>query len=138
MEPDELDYGHYCIHGTNIGTPGGTDYLCGLCESGFDTPVSVATYEVGVGVSDQRLWPPSTKPHFSRDDALADLSKGAAWCDELNARHIEGAYLLACFHKRETTVWACEHCTLGRPCSYHRNLGYDASVEAVRLEYETI
>jgi hypothetical protein len=49
-EPDELDYGRYCKHDTNIGTPGGSDYLCGDCESGRDILIQVERWEVKVFV----------------------------------------------------------------------------------------
>ena len=32
---EQVEYGNYCIHGTNIGTPGGADLMCGACEDGY-------------------------------------------------------------------------------------------------------
>ena len=31
---EQIEYGDHCIHGVNIGTPGGADLMCGLCEDG--------------------------------------------------------------------------------------------------------
>lgn len=32
---DQLYYGRTCVHGRNVGTPGGYDILCGDCEMGY-------------------------------------------------------------------------------------------------------
>ena len=46
MEPlwEQVAFGDHCIHGTAVGTPGGADLLCGMCEMGMThlTPVTVA------------------------------------------------------------------------------------------------
>ena len=34
---EQIEYGDRCIHGTNIGTPGGADLMCGACEEGLTT-----------------------------------------------------------------------------------------------------
>jgi hypothetical protein len=47
-EREQLLYGDHCIHGTAIGTPGGADFLCGLCEDGYDTWVEDPTYELTI------------------------------------------------------------------------------------------
>jgi len=31
---EQIEYGGYCVHGTNTGTPGGADLMCGACEAG--------------------------------------------------------------------------------------------------------
>ena len=28
-------YGRRCMHGVNVGTPGGFDLMCGFCEDGY-------------------------------------------------------------------------------------------------------
>jgi len=33
---EQIEYGGRCRHGTAIGTPGGYDLMCGLCEDGFN------------------------------------------------------------------------------------------------------
>lgn len=33
---EQIEYGmNICIHGRNLGTPGGADLMCGDCEAGF-------------------------------------------------------------------------------------------------------
>ncbi len=32
---EQVEYGHRCMHGTPLGTPGGADLMCGLCEDGL-------------------------------------------------------------------------------------------------------
>lgn len=39
--------GDHCIHGTYVGTPGGGDYLCGLCEEGWTYWVKAPWYQLG-------------------------------------------------------------------------------------------
>lgn len=34
---EQMEYGSYCKHGTNVGTPGGADLMCHNCEMGYDT-----------------------------------------------------------------------------------------------------
>ena len=39
-DQEQLEYGNVtCVHGMNLGTPGGADFMCGECESGFDKRV---------------------------------------------------------------------------------------------------
>ena len=33
---EQIEYGIHCQHGTALGTPGGADLMCGLCEDGLD------------------------------------------------------------------------------------------------------
>ena len=39
--------GDYCVHGVYVGTPGGADYLCGLCEDGLTFFVKRPLYQLG-------------------------------------------------------------------------------------------
>lgn len=41
---DQIEYGRHCMHGTNIGTPGGADLMCGNCEMGWTWWVDSARY----------------------------------------------------------------------------------------------
>ena len=35
-DQEQLEYGNVtCVHGMNLGTSGGADFMCGECESGF-------------------------------------------------------------------------------------------------------
>jgi len=43
---EQMYYGDHCKHGTNIGTPGGADLMCQLCELGLDTWVANPAYEM--------------------------------------------------------------------------------------------
>jgi hypothetical protein len=45
-EWEQLIYGDVCKHGTAIGTPGGADFLCGLCESGMDYWIPEPSFQV--------------------------------------------------------------------------------------------
>ena len=46
-DQEQLDYGTItCVHGMNLGTPGGADFMCGMCESGITNLVTCATCEV--------------------------------------------------------------------------------------------
>jgi hypothetical protein len=44
--------GDHCVHGTYVGTPGGADYICGLCEDGLDYWVEDPSYELTISVND--------------------------------------------------------------------------------------
>jgi hypothetical protein len=40
-DQEQLDYGNVtCVHGMNLGTSGGADFMCGECESGFTERVT--------------------------------------------------------------------------------------------------
>ena len=43
-DQEQLDYGNVtCVHGMNLGTSGGADFMCGECESGFTERVTCDT-----------------------------------------------------------------------------------------------
>ena len=44
--------GDRCVHGTYVGTPGGADFMCGLCEDGLDYWVEDPSYELMIGLND--------------------------------------------------------------------------------------
>ena len=47
---EQIEYGiDICIHGRNLGTPGGADLMCGDCEAGF------TSHHVCI-VCDTKLW----------------------------------------------------------------------------------
>lgn len=43
---EQIGYGSYCRHGTNIGTPGGADLMCGYCEMGLTKWVADPLYRL--------------------------------------------------------------------------------------------
>jgi len=44
---EQIEYGSRCKpHGVPLGTPGGADLMCGLCESGMTTWVADKHYEL--------------------------------------------------------------------------------------------
>ena len=49
-EREQLLYGDRCMHGTNIGTPSGADFLCNYCEDGMtewhDDPIMEVRFSV--------------------------------------------------------------------------------------------
>ena len=43
-DQEQLEYGNVtCVHGMNLGTSGGADFMCGECESGFTERVTCDT-----------------------------------------------------------------------------------------------
>ena len=54
--------GSYCVHNHYIGTPGGADFMCGLCEDGLTYFVSDPAYRLVITVadssfpSDSKVW----------------------------------------------------------------------------------
>jgi len=47
-EREQLQYGSTCKHGTSLGTPGGADFMCGYCESGFDYWILDPSFKLGL------------------------------------------------------------------------------------------
>lgn len=47
---EQILYGSYCQHGTALGTPGGADLICGMCENGFNRWVMDPQYALFVGL----------------------------------------------------------------------------------------
>lgn len=104
MESDreQLEYGRYCMHGTNVGTPGGADFMCGLCESDYvywdDSPDVFASVfwvnvETGVvheqislagykGVEDVERFNRTTHSKFLAGEALA-WPFMLMWCERV-------------------------------------------------------
>lgn len=73
---EQIEYGSFCKHGTALGTPGGADIMCQLCEIGLDTWVPDPTYRFimilkhnGTSVEVRRIGP----WHES------DINTGAGW-----------------------------------------------------------
>jgi hypothetical protein len=49
---EQIEYGSRCMHGTALGTPGGADLMCGLCESGLTEWVPDPKYGLGFTYGD--------------------------------------------------------------------------------------
>lgn len=64
---EQIEYGTRCVHGTPLGTPGGADLMCGLCEGGFTCWVDDPEYALRMD-----LIGPSGA-------ALTDLHQRAHW-----------------------------------------------------------
>lgn len=54
---EQIEYGGHCIHGTNVGTPGGADLMCGLCEQGLDQWVPDPQFELMIWTRADDWWP---------------------------------------------------------------------------------
>jgi len=46
---EQMEYGTLCVHGRNLGTPGGADLMCGWCEDGYTHWVDDPSYMLYVG-----------------------------------------------------------------------------------------
>jgi hypothetical protein len=57
---EQVEYGGRCQHGTAIGTPGGADLMCGLCEDGFDTWVEDPYFTLTIRTGNGSLYRPQT------------------------------------------------------------------------------
>lgn len=66
---DLADPDQRCQHGTFIGSPWGPDYMCGLCEMGYNTWVEVPKYELYFGLN-----------------GLADLATPISWWGQPDRR----------------------------------------------------
>ena len=47
---EQMEYGDHCVHGTNVGTPGGADLMCQLCELGLTEWVEDPLLELQVKI----------------------------------------------------------------------------------------
>jgi len=112
-EPDELDYGRYCQHGYNIGTPGGSDFLCHYCEMGQTVPAVATRWHVYLGeVEVDSAGEPIRMPHLTTLNTLhtkqAALKSYAYWidmCVKYGWRTREGNWLLICWRQDDYTAW---------------------------------
>ena len=48
---EQIEYGTRCVHGIPLGTPGGADLMCGLCEDGLTTWVDDPLYELTLDIT---------------------------------------------------------------------------------------
>jgi len=111
-EPDELDYGRYCQHGTNIGTPGGSDYLCGLCEDGLNKRVPVTIYGACYAVAYldnpyKNEWP-TLKGYGSEAEMRRAVETMSAEMDHTNRLALQlgmSAMILVCQQIQHTFEW---------------------------------
>ena len=53
---EQMEYGSFCKHGTNIGTPGGADLMCFHCEMGYDTWHNDPSWEMEVRLNLDGRW----------------------------------------------------------------------------------
>lgn len=65
---EQIEYGTRCVHGIPLGTPGGADLMCGLCEDGLTTWVDDPLYELTLDITS-----PTT------GTVLTDLYQGVGW-----------------------------------------------------------
>lgn len=75
---DQMLYGRRCKHGTNIGTPGGPELLCGYCESGLDTWVPKPWFELWFSATFdgvETIVPTSTRTGWRADDPVTRVYK---------------------------------------------------------------
>lgn len=60
---EQIEYGGHCSpHGTAIGTPGGADLMCGLCEQGLTRWVPEVRYELTWRDDTRGWWTYTNKP----------------------------------------------------------------------------
>lgn len=71
---EQMEYGAICIHGRNLGTPGGADLMCGYCEEGMDTWVDDSRYALFLSVKEplEHKPPLSYRPMFSWRESIAE------------------------------------------------------------------
>lgn len=74
---DQIEYGRHCVHGTNIGTPGGADLLCGDCEMGWTWWVDSPRYGLYILDRGERLG--GTVAEWSDPLTADDEYLGRAW-----------------------------------------------------------
>lgn len=59
---DARRFGTRCLHGTNVGTPGGMDLMCGLCENGltrwYPDPMYGLQMRLLSAAPEMEWWPP--------------------------------------------------------------------------------
>ena len=123
---EQVIYGRHCVHGTPVGTPGGADLMCGLCEDGLDRWVDDTWTEHRVWWS----WLNVDTATFE-GDPLRQVHRRSpnppgpdeyAWWDDLNARALaEGReILLLGVEAVRQGEWVCPTCDDRKePCSYH-------------------
>lgn len=132
---EQLAYGNHCKHGTAIGTPGGADFMCGLCEMGFDVWVPEPTFQLGVWISPDQDVPIEVGTYLefgleAQERALAkaigfsELALNHEWPIVFEARQIASGY------------WAEENPYLGdwdetpNPSPWPAEGGYNAGIES--------
>jgi hypothetical protein len=121
---EQVIYGRHCVHGTPVGTPGGADLMCGLCEDGLDRWVddTWTEYRVWSAVLNTATGKVS-EPGLLRSgmDCRVSLDEWAFW-DDLGRRGMEhdGTILLIGTQKIRQGEWVCPTCDDRKePCSYH-------------------
>lgn len=85
---EQIEYGSYCVHGTALGTPGGADLMCGLCEEGWTWWVESPRYGLFIETASTRgitgalvEW---SDPEAADDQYLADIERNIRyWADEV-------------------------------------------------------
>ena len=53
---EQMEYGRTCVHGYNLGTPGGADLMCPLCEDGYTKWVDDPQYGLAFTFGDLDEW----------------------------------------------------------------------------------
>ncbi len=53
---EQIEYGTRCVHGHNVGTPGGADLMCPLCEDGYTKWVEDPSYSLAFTFGDLDEW----------------------------------------------------------------------------------
>lgn len=92
--------GHYCKHGTYVGGWAGPDYLCGACEMGADTLVSVTEYRCSIRGDS------NGKPIRWDGRWFADKAEAQADADAWSSLPLaEGVTMEATVVKRDRSVW---------------------------------
>lgn len=73
---EQIGYGRTCMHGTKIGTLGGVDLLCGMCEAGFTVWVEDPQWAMFIrfGIWDHLEWSApgrgdQARVHWSESDS---------------------------------------------------------------------
>jgi hypothetical protein len=71
-DQEQLEYGNVtCVHGMNLGTSGGADFMCGECESGFTNGQVCLVCDETLWLQ-HGMWVLTCKPNkWRRDMALA-------------------------------------------------------------------
>lgn len=59
---EQIEYGDYCQpHGNPVGTPGGADIMCQLCEMGMNTWIEDPEYKLQMGMVKDRIVDPTAE-----------------------------------------------------------------------------
>ena len=70
---EQMEYGSYCMHGRNLGTPGGADLMCGDCEAGYTHWYDDPQYGLFFGFNQEPI------SSVGRTWRQSDLDSGLTW-----------------------------------------------------------